>query len=151
MRAYKKNNGRSCPGEKVCTTDKIVGEIAGTYGTSQNRTLENYCHCELPTKENGLKQGCPFYDTKPENVPVGLTGAIQTAELHRKYKVRGCLPTIDEMTAWEFCCFDTAEEASDVVQNEALNESDNSGSVVGKETSMGEFGKEKEGGVFSNW
>jgi hypothetical protein len=152
LKAYRKNNGKSCPGEKVCTSDALIGQIAGLHGKTEGRTLQNFCHKELPTKENNLKQGCPFYDTKPENVPESLLGAIETAELLRKYKTRGCLPPIEDLTAWEFCCYDVAEDASDAVQNEAANaDSGNTESVVGKETPMGEFGKEKIGGAFSHW
>ena len=62
------------------------------------------------------------------------------------------MPTIDEISAWEFCCFDTAEEASDTIQNETMSEgTDGKESVVGKQTSMGEFGKVKKGGAFSDW
>lgn len=154
MKAFRVLDGKSCPGEKFCTTDETKGEIAGPFGRREGRTLENYCHKEQPTLTNGLKQGCPLYDTKPENTPPGLIGAIEAAETLRRYKQRGCLPSIDEMSAWEFCCFDTAEEASDKVEAEMLKESSTGSgknSAVGQQTSLGEFGKSKEGGAFKDW
>jgi hypothetical protein len=147
--------GHSCPGENVCSTDKFRGEIAGIHGKSQGRTFENYCHKEIPTKENGLKPGCPLFDTKPENTPPSLLGAIEAAETLRRYKTRGSLQPITELSAWEWCCFDTAEEVSDMLESEAnieaLNDSKDGTSTTGKQTAMGELGKGKEGGAFSDW
>lgn len=117
-------------------------------GRVQGRTLENYCHDSLPTAQNGLKAGCPLYHTKPENTPNSLLGAIDAAEILRRYKERGCLPSIDEMSAWEFACFDSAEEASDRVQSEMIKPSTQQ-STSEKQTPMGELGK--GGGAFDNW
>lgn len=143
-------DGKVCPGEEFCTTDEAHGEIAGVFGRSQGRTLENYCHCEESTKFNGKKQGCPLYPTKPENTPKSLLGAIDTAEVLRRYKQRGTLPTIYELTAWEYCCFDTAEEASEVVQNEKLKEASNDSKNT--DTDFGKIGQgEEDGGAFSKW
>ena len=147
---------KPCPGERECTSNKFTGEIAGRHGQLQGRTLENYCHNTVATANNGLKQGCPLYDTKPENVPDVLVGAIDAAETLRRYKQRGCLPTINELTAWEYCCYDTAEEASDTVEAEEIEgetegTSSSSTSAVGKQTSLGAFGVAKEGGAFKDW
>ncbi len=156
-------NGKSCPGEQFCTTNEDTGEIAGMHGRLEHRTLENYCHNKEATKSNGLKPGCPLYDTKPENVPVGIIGAIDAAESLRRYKKRGTLPPIDELTAWEYCCFDTAEEASDTIESEEAQKTiDGAGDPAkpnaptkfggGKGmTPLGESGKIEEGGAFSNW
>jgi hypothetical protein len=155
LRAFRKLDGRSCPGEHKCTTEG-TGEIGGFYGRKNERTLENYCHNQVPTPLNGLKSGCPLYETKPENVPPSLMGAIDAAETLRRYKQRGCLPHIEEMTAWEFCCFDTAEEASEKIESEAIKDAsgDKKGSGnsdTNKQTPLGEFGKGKEGGAFKDW
>lgn len=77
----------------------------------------------MPTKENRLLQGCPLYNTKPENMPATLTTAIHTAEDLRNLKELGLLPSLDDMSAWEFTCLDAAERASRTIQNEKIIES----------------------------
>lgn len=150
LRASRTLDGKSCPGEHKCTTDLISGEIGGTYGSRQGRTLENYCHGEVASFEKGLKQGCPLFPTKPENTPQSLYGAIEAAETLRRYKHHGILPPVSELSAWEFCCFDTAEEASDEVEAEYLKEASNQGSTPQK-TPMGISGQIEEGGAMSGW
>lgn len=147
MRAVRNLDGKSCPGEEKCLSNKVYGQIGGVHGRVQGRTLENYCHDAEPNKENGLHKGCPLYPTKPESTPPSLYAAIDTAETLRRYKQRGCLPSIHELTAWEFCCFDTAEEASDKIDAEFAPGADKNS----KETPLGISGEEGEDSAFSNW
>lgn len=143
MRAFKKLDGKSCPGEYVCTQTE-EGEIACNLGQREGRTLENYCHNIKASKDNGLKNGCPLYDTKPENTPASLLGAIDTAETLRNYKKLGVLPTLKELTAWEFATLSIAEMASDIVEAETVKEaadSTSSGKVgTGTMTPLGVAG-----------
>lgn len=152
-------NLSGCPGEKTCISDPFKGRIASLEGKREGRTLENYCHNKVATASNGLKQGCPLYDTKPENTPSKLLGAIEAAELLRRYKLRGLLPPITELTAWEYCCFDVAEEAADKIEAEALRESTDSSSssstnkIGGKGTitPLGVSGEIEPEGAMSKW
>jgi hypothetical protein len=116
----------------------------------QCRTLENYCHNKEATPSNGLKQGCPLYDTKPENVPPSLVGAIEAAESLRSYKANDCLPPITELTAWEYACFDIAENASRKIEAEAAKEATKQ-SASKQETPLGLAGQESSDSVFKDW
>lgn len=147
----RKLEGKSCPGEHRCKTDKLNGEIGGIHGRVQGRTLENYCHNKEATKDNKLQQGCPLYDTKPENVPPSLIGAIEAAEELRELKELGLLPTINELTAWEVCAYRVAERASRKIESEALKESGDKGSSSKQNTPLGEAGLEGEDSVFKDW
>lgn len=153
LRALRKLDGKTCPGQGRCTTDRTNGEIAGVHGRVQGRTLENYCHDKEATKENGLKHGCPLYNTKPENVPPSLIGAIEAAEELRELKELGLLPSINELTAWEVACFKAAEHASRKIEAEAIKEmnSNSSGNSSDRQTPLGEFGEQSADSVFKDW
>lgn len=148
----RESNGEVCPGEAQCTSDRTKGRIAGLEGRVQKRTLKNYCHNQTANKDNGLFTGCPLYDTKPENTPATLYGAIEAAEILRGYKQRGVLPPITEMTAWEYSCFETAEEASDLIESEQAKKLQGNQSNGGTEESpLGKTGQQGENSVFKDW
>lgn len=67
-----------------------------------------------------MEEGCPFFDTKPENVPKNLLGAIETAEEMRVLKRLELLPSLDKMTAYEFECYKAAEFAHDTIEAEEM-------------------------------
>jgi hypothetical protein len=69
-----------------------------------------------------LKEPCPFFDTKPENVPDNLVGAIQVAEEFKELKMLGLLPAFEKVTAFEYECFRAAEYASATIEAEAIEE-----------------------------
>lgn len=142
---------RTCPGEYECQNNKVTGEIGGLHGIREKRTLENYCHDKPATKDNKLKAGCPLFATKPENVPPSLIGAIEAAELLRRYKQHGLLPPISELSAWEFCCFDTAESASNEVEAEAMKEATANTTTTGTDSPMGKMGEVGEDSAMKNW
>lgn len=86
------------------------------------------------TPQNRLKEGCPFFDTKPENVPKKLLGAIQTAEEFRENKELGLLePTLVKITAFEYECYKTAEAASRLIEAEEAEEAMRTGGSSGVE------------------
>lgn len=155
MRAFRELEGANgCPGEHECTTDKVLGQIGSIHGQREGRTLENYCHNKVATKSNGLKTGCPLYGTKPENTPPSLYGAIEAAEILRRYKQRGTLPPISELSAWEYCCFDTAEAAADKIEAEVLSEANKGNgnkNAPKTATPLGISGEIEEGGAMSGW
>jgi hypothetical protein len=128
----------------------MEGQIASLYGQREGRTLENYCHDQIATAENKLRPGCPLYSTKPENVPPSLIGAIDAAEMLRRYKLRGVLPPITELTAWEFCAFDTAEEASDEITAEDMKKADGTAPAANP-TPLGVSGEIEKNGAMSGW
>lgn len=150
MRALRKLDGqRSCPGEHICTSDRKHGQIAGVKGRIDGRSLKNYCHDKEPTPFNGLLAGCPLYATKPENVPPHLFAAIEAAEELRELKELNLLPSINELTAWEVCCYRVAEGASRKIEAEAMQEATNKS---GNQTPMGTLGEgEPDGGAFASW
>lgn len=143
----RKLEGKCCPGEAVCTSNRKDGEIAGVRGRSQGYTLQNHCHNEEVTPFNGLKEPCPFFDTKPENIPHRIIGAVQTAEEYRELKELGLLKNdLGSLTAFEYECYRTAEAASRLVESEAI-----------KDARSGNGGEEKIGNAppeesaFGNW
>jgi hypothetical protein len=118
----RKLDGKSCPGEAVCTSDRKNGQVAGVHGRSQGYTLKNHCHNAEVTPFNGLKEPCPFFDTKPENVPANLLGAIQTAEEFKELKMLGLLePNLDKITAFEYTCYAAAEYAANTIEAEEID------------------------------
>lgn len=122
----------------VCTSDRKEGEIAGVRGRSQGYTLKNHCHNEEVTPFNGLKEPCHFFDTKPENVPENLVGAIQVAEEFKELKMLGLLPRFEKVTAFEYECYRAAEYASATIEAEAIEE-------MNQQAKKGATGKEKIG------
>ena len=89
----------------------------------------------------GLKEPCKRYDTKPENVPINLIGAINTAEELRELKELALLPALAKLTAYEFECYRIAEGASRTIEAEYYKEmseqqknSSNTSTFNGKET-----------------
>jgi hypothetical protein len=154
LRAFRKLDGKGCKGEFHCTT-KEDGEIGSKEGQRQGKTLENYCHNQQATKDNGLKNGCPLYDTKPENTPPSLYSAIDTAETLRNYKKLGVLPTLSELSAWEFACLSIAESASDTVEAESLKETTEGTKPnkvgTGTETPLGIAGQLGEDSAMAGW
>lgn len=84
-----------------------------------------------------MKEKCPYFNTKPENVPTKLVGAIHTAEEFKEQKMLGLLaPDLSKLTAFEYECYKAAEYAANTVQAEetakAIKESE-SGAKKGKE------------------
>lgn len=143
LRASRELDNRSCPGQSFCTTN-IKGEIASPQGKVRHRTLENFCHDKPATVQNGLQQGCPLYPTKPENVRQELIPLIGLAEDLRVYKKRGALLDIEKLGCIEWTAFSAAEDASDVVEAEAMEEATNKGGssdTVGKMSPMGRMGE----------
>ena len=129
----RKLDGKSCPGQVFCTSNRKEGEIAGVKGRAQGYTLQNHCHNEEVTPFGHLKEGCRFFDTKPENVPQNLLGAIQTAEEFRELKELNLLPKLHQITGFEFECYRTAENASRVIEAEAMEEASNGTQSKGME------------------
>jgi hypothetical protein len=84
--------------------------------------LENYCHNKQPNPRNGLLTGCMLYPTKAEHMTPSLQIAIDTAEYFRELKELWLLPSLDDMTAFEFECYKAAERASRKVQNDKIRE-----------------------------
>lgn len=118
-----KTKGLSCPGEAKCLLGKESKPldtliIGGAYGQLRKRTLENYCHKEVATAKNGLQQGCPLFDTKSDNMSEALTHSVDTAEQFRNFKELGLLPSLNEISAYEFVCYDTAERAVRKINDE---------------------------------
>lgn len=102
----------------------------------------------------GLLTGCPLYDTKPENTPPSLYAAIDTAEELRELKELGLLPTINELTAWEVCCYRVAEAASRLIEAEEwerLEEENRKKGTGSEDNPKGKLGQTETGGAFSNW
>lgn len=125
LRAISKLDGATCPGEEICTTDLRRGIIV----RDASRTLDNYCHGfetketdteldDLPKKFRRIYPGCKLYATKPENVPLEIAAAVDTAEDLKELNNINLLPTIDQLTAWEVCCYRVAVRAANKVDNE---------------------------------
>jgi hypothetical protein len=98
--------------------------VGGKYGQMKKRTLSNYCHNEIVTIQNAKLpdgsmrlSGCPLYETK-DNMSESLEHSVSTAEQFRNFKELGLLPVLDEITAYEFTCFDAAERAVRKINNE---------------------------------
>ena len=148
-----KLKGKSCPGEAICTSDRKDGEIAGVRGRSQGYTLKNHCHNGFDNEGNpldmisGFREPCPYFDTKPENTPRYLQGAISAAEELKEEKRLGLLkPDLSQLTAFEYVCFRAAEYASDTIEAEIMEEAQtNQGEVPPVE----KFGQ--GGDPFGNW
>lgn len=94
-----------------------VMTIGSQYGKLRKRSLENYCHNKVATAKNRLQQGCFLYETK-DNFTPSLAHSIETAEQFRNFKELGLLPTLTEISAYEFTCFDAAEAAVRKINNE---------------------------------
>lgn len=73
--------------------------------------MENYCHNQVATAANKLQQGCPLFETKSDNVGEAVAHSIETAEQFRNFKELGLLPSLNEISAYEYTCFDAAERA----------------------------------------
>ncbi len=127
MRALEKTDGLSCPGEAQCLkfkdeelpSDPIENLTIGSkYGRMKRRTLENYCHNMVVTRENwkcsdgsNRLQGCFLYETKSDNLSEAMQHSLETAEQFRNFKELGLLPSLVEISAYEFTCLDAAEKA----------------------------------------
>lgn len=70
----------------------------------------------------GFKEPCPYFDTKPENVPRNLIGAIQTAEEFKEHKLLQVNINLDKITAFEYECYRIATYASTTVEAEETAE-----------------------------
>ncbi len=113
-------------------TDPVeVVTIGSKYGRLKKRTLENYCHNEVVTAKtpkcsdgSNKQQGCFLYKTKSDNLGLALNYAIDTAEQFRSFKELGLLPTLDDISAFEFACFESAEKAVRKIENERIKEAD---------------------------
>lgn len=103
----------------------------------------------MATAKNGLKSGCPLYDTKPENIPAILSSAIDVAEDLRELKALDMLPSLDDITAWEFCCYRTAERAVRKIEAERQDKDKETANPTPTEQPPGDsgaFGKWENGG-----
>lgn len=101
LRCLIKSKGAKCPGEEICTTDPLKGEIAKRAG----ETLESYCN----------KERCLLFPTK--STPVSLISAINTIEDALDDSLIGLAPTGDE-TAWEIAAIKAATRARKTVEAE---------------------------------
>lgn len=106
LRSLAKTKGARCPGEEICTTDRIKGEIARRSG----ETLETFCN----------KERCVFFPTKPGTVPASLISAINTIEDLQDDTNIGIVPSL-ELSAWEIAAFKAATRARKIVENEELS------------------------------
>src|SRR5204863_6252567 len=72
---YKLKAKERCPGEKVCTTDVINGQIARGNG----RTLENFCNAEK----------CHLFFTKAGSIEPRFLALVDAASRLREKQLRG--------------------------------------------------------------
>lgn len=113
LRSLTKSKGARCPGEIICTTDLIKGEIARRSG----ETLETFCN----------KERCVLFPTKPGNTPASLVSAVNTVEDLQDDVNIGIVPSL-ELSAWEIAAFKAATRARKIVENEELSKDQSSSS-----------------------
>jgi hypothetical protein len=104
-----------------------------------------------------LKEPCPYFNTKPENVPVNLLGAIQAAEECKEEKMLGLLkPDLDSLSAFEYTCYKVAEYAANTVDSEETKKAIKA-SKDGNKSSLEKFGNanplpvRSDDDPFKNW
>lgn len=126
--------------------------IGGRYGRMKKRTLENYCHNMVVTKKNwkcsdgsDRQQGCFLYETKSDNLSEGVAHSIDTAEQFRNFRELGLLPTLDQISAYEFTCLDSAERAVRKINDEISKKASKPDKKSDLPTGIGEVPK-KTGG-----
>lgn len=100
--------------------------MGGKYGKMRGRTLENYCHNQVVEAKNARcsdgtnrQPGCFLFETKSDNLSESLAHSIDTAEQFRNFRELGLLPSLKEISAYEFTCFDAAERSVRKVNDEA--------------------------------